>query len=155
MTDKTYTILLAQDVPFYGCAQLEADSPDDAIRAAKTLDPGDFCNDPDWQNTICRRIVHIEAPDGHLIATDISLDDWIVALVPNYPPKKPPRFNHAFSIAFSLDSHDADGNDAKPTAIRRAIYERLASIDDDELIEAVGAPFDSYELQPQTKGEAA
>lgn len=150
---KTYTILLAQDAPCYGFAQIEANTHDEAILTAKALDPGEFCDDIDFKNPICRRIVHVEAPDGQIIATDISLDHWIVALVPDHPPKALPRFNHALDIAFSVETHDADGGDATPAAIRRALYERIAALNDDELMEAVGAPYDSYELEPRPEGE--
>ncbi|WP_075881831.1 hypothetical protein [Vreelandella massiliensis] len=54
-------------------------------------------------------------------------------------------FNHLFSIAFSLNSYAEDGNDITPAQIRRALLERLASVDDSELLEAIGAPEDTYE----------
>jgi len=54
-------------------------------------------------------------------------------------------FNHAYDIAFSLVSPDPDG-DIPASELRQAILRRLNTLDDDELIEAVGAPFDSFEI---------
>lgn len=54
-------------------------------------------------------------------------------------------YNHAFTIAFEVaGSTTEDGSDLTPAHIRTAIANRLANIPDDELLEAVGAPFDSY-----------
>jgi hypothetical protein len=53
--------------------------------------------------------------------------------------------DHAFDIAFSLRSNTADGSDVTAARIRSALLERLASLTDAELLEAAGAPFDSYE----------
>lgn len=55
-------------------------------------------------------------------------------------------YDLAFTIAFSLHARSADGSDVSPAALRIAILARLASLPDDELLEAVGAPFDSYEV---------
>jgi hypothetical protein len=53
--------------------------------------------------------------------------------------------DHAYDIAFSLRSNTADGSDVRASHIRAALLERLASLTDDELLEATGTPFDSYE----------
>lgn len=71
---KTYTIVLAEDVPHYGTAHITAASAAEALEAAGGLDTGDHCTDADWSNTVCRRIVHIEAEDGTIVAEDIALD---------------------------------------------------------------------------------
>lgn len=55
------------------------------------------------------------------------------------------RFNHGFDIAFSLINSDESGN-ATPKELRTAILERLASLADDELLEAIGAPFDTFQV---------
>lgn len=55
-------------------------------------------------------------------------------------------FDHAFSIAFSLRSAAPDGTDCTPQELRHAILSRLAALDDIELIEAVCAPYDTYEV---------
>lgn len=64
------------------------------------------------------------------------------------------RFDHAFTIAFSLVSSGQSGRDVTPAELRAAILTRLATLSDDELNEAVGAPYDSYEIDVPS-GEAA
>lgn len=59
------------------------------------------------------------------------------------------RYDHAFTIAFSLTSSDPDGFDVDAALLRAAILTRLAQISDDELVEAVGAPFDTCEVEEQ------
>lgn len=71
---KTYTIVLAEDVPHYGTAHITAASDAEALEAACHLDTGDHCTDADWRNAVCRRIVHIEAEEGTIVAEDIALD---------------------------------------------------------------------------------
>jgi hypothetical protein len=71
---KTYNVLLAEDVPHYGTARITAASPAEALEAARGLDTGDHCTDADWRNAVCRRIVHIEAEEGTIVAEDIALD---------------------------------------------------------------------------------
>ena len=53
-------------------------------------------------------------------------------------------FDHAFTIAFSLRSHEPDEESIMPAQLRRAILTRLAALDDSELLEAIGLPFDTY-----------
>ncbi len=74
---NTYSVLYAEDVPHYGTAEIEAENDAEAIAKAKT---GPFeTDDPDWNNTVCRRIVHIEDPEGKLIAVDVPLDDYMLS----------------------------------------------------------------------------
>lgn len=56
-----------------------------------------------------------------------------------------PRFNHAFDIAFEVESdHSAKGDDVVPAAeLRKGLQQRLDSMSDREIVEACGAPFDS------------
>lgn len=56
-----------------------------------------------------------------------------------------PRYDHAYTIAFSIKSHHPHGDDITPQQFRHAILARLAALVDNELLEAVGAPFDTYE----------
>lgn len=61
-----------------------------------------------------------------------------------------PRFNHAFSIAFSVVSEQANGEDVTPAMLRAALQRRMDELDRSpdggrEWLEAVGAPFDTYE----------
>jgi hypothetical protein len=70
-----YTALFAIDVPHYGTRTIEALTPAAAIEAAKTLDPADLCDDPDWGNAACARIVSIkDETHRQLIAEDVALD---------------------------------------------------------------------------------
>jgi hypothetical protein len=72
---KTYTVLYAEDVPHYGTREFEVADDTLAIERAKAITPdamSNYTNDPDYKNTRCRRIVHIEGPDG-IIAEDIYL----------------------------------------------------------------------------------
>ena len=55
-----------------------------------------------------------------------------------------PRFNHAFDIAFEVISNKEDGDDITPAQFREAIKKRIEGIDDRELLEAIGAPFDTH-----------
>ena len=57
------------------------------------------------------------------------------------------RWNLAYDIAFSLISSGPDGNDVTPSLVRTAILCRLNDLSDDELMESIGAPFDSYEME--------
>lgn len=54
------------------------------------------------------------------------------------------RYDHAYTIAFDITSNHPEGEDIAPQQFRHAILERLAAIVDDELIEAVGIPYDSH-----------
>ena len=57
------------------------------------------------------------------------------------------KYNHAYTFAFSLESFDPDGDDVLPHMLRQALVMRAAEIDDDEMVEATGAPWDTYEVQ--------
>tara|TARA_Y100000015_G_scaffold35219_1_gene35821 strand:+ start:841 stop:1071 length:231 start_codon:yes stop_codon:yes gene_type:complete len=55
-------------------------------------------------------------------------------------------YDNAFTIAFSIKGcRDSEGETITPQEFREAILYRLASIDDEELIEAIGGAFDSME----------
>ena len=53
------------------------------------------------------------------------------------------KYNHAYDIAFEVISDTEDGSDVTPEMLRSAILKRLNGMDDDELLEACGAPFDT------------
>ena len=61
------------------------------------------------------------------------------------PPVR--RFNHACELAFTVISADPNGEDFTGPMLREAITKRLDLISDAELLEAVGAPFDTFEEQ--------
>lgn len=54
------------------------------------------------------------------------------------------RYNHAYSISFSLTNTSEDGEKTTARELREAIIKRLASIDDQELKESVGCPWDTF-----------
>jgi hypothetical protein len=69
-----YSVLYAEDVPHYGFAEIEADTDEEAIERTKTHDYGDLDLEAEWGSSACKRIIHIERPDGKIVADDISLD---------------------------------------------------------------------------------
>lgn len=53
---------------------MEARGPKQAITRARRIDADSFTAfDPDWGPAYCRRIVHIEARGGTIVAEDIRL----------------------------------------------------------------------------------
>ena len=55
-------------------------------------------------------------------------------------------YNVAFTIAFEIPKcTDPKGDDVTPSQFRQAILLRLAGIDDNELLEAIGLGFNNYE----------
>ena len=75
---KTYSILLAQDIPHYGTTEVEAADATEALARAKDLDFSEICLDPDWANPVCSRIVHIVDEAGAEVAHDIALDGYVL-----------------------------------------------------------------------------
>ena len=66
---------------------------------------------------------------------------------PEAAPKKK-RYNHAYTIAFSLVSDTEDGSDVTSEMLTAAIEQRMAALDksgDIEWHEAVGPPYDTFE----------
>jgi len=54
------------------------------------------------------------------------------------------RYNHAFDIAFEVKT-DNEGGAVTADELRRGLRNRLNGMSDDEIIEACGLPFDTYE----------
>ena len=75
---KTYSILYAEDVPTYGTVEITAESDDAAIAQAREMDFGDVQLGPEWNNTFCKRIVHIEDETGKTLVNGIPLDRSIL-----------------------------------------------------------------------------
>src|SRR5580658_4769949 len=77
---KTYTVLFAEDVPHYCTVDIEAESREQAIEKAKDHPNTGNLNfdDPDWNNPVCFRIVHIEDEKGDTVIDDIPLDNYFV-----------------------------------------------------------------------------
>lgn len=75
---KTYSILFAEDVPHYGFAEIEAENDAAALAAARDYDLCEVTIDAEWENSVCKRIVHIEDPTGKTVFYDIPLDDYFL-----------------------------------------------------------------------------
>lgn len=59
-------------------------------------------------------------------------------------------YDNAFSISFTIQGcRDPEGETVTPQEFREAILLRLASIDDQELIEAIGVSYDSVEEEEE------
>jgi hypothetical protein len=56
------------------------------------------------------------------------------------------KYNHAFTFGFSLLSNHESGDDVTAAQARAAIIERLQQMEDGELLENLGYPFDTYEM---------
>jgi hypothetical protein len=60
-----------------------------------------------------------------------------------------PKFNHAFTIAFSVVSDDPEGRDVTPDMFRAALLQRIAQLDAEKAYggweQACDAPFDTYQ----------
>lgn len=54
-------------------------------------------------------------------------------------------YNHMYSFTFSVINNSHDGEATTPKQVREAIMQRLCTIDDDELMECMGYPDDTYE----------
>jgi hypothetical protein len=76
----TYTVLLAQDVTYYGNVSVEGDTWAEAV-ASLTLDDWDECyemGDGGWE----QRVVHVEDEAGDFLAEDIAYNCAMVHYVP-------------------------------------------------------------------------
>ncbi len=81
---KTYTVLYAEDVPHYGSMEIEAKNDAQAIAKAKAISEEDLGNttiDPDHDNSVCKRIVHIQDAAGNNVAHDVRLDGYNLELI--------------------------------------------------------------------------
>jgi hypothetical protein len=76
---KTYTVLYAEDVPHYGTAEIEAENDAEAVGKAIAISDENLSGttiDPEFSNSVCRRIVYIQDAEGNDVALDISLDAY-------------------------------------------------------------------------------
>jgi len=60
----------------------------------------------------------------------------------------PPRYEHLYAIAFSLRSNDEAGG-YTAEQIRQAIYRRVENLEDSELFEAIGVPFEVTDFEEE------
>lgn len=112
--------------------------------ADRNHDPASIAND-----LLANLQAHLERGYGH-IPFAISQPGDVMDIEEEaaiYETQEPPQlFDHALSIAFSLRSEHPEGKDITPRLVRKAIHRRLMSLTDEEIPEATGAPFDSYEV---------
>ena len=71
----TYTVLLAQDVTYYGNVSVEGDTWQEAV-ASLTLDDWDECYEMGSASE--ERIVYVEAEDGGIVADDMAFNQHMV-----------------------------------------------------------------------------
>lgn len=58
------------------------------------------------------------------------------------------KFNHAFALAFEVESDREDAADVTPFMFEQAVQRRMQQLTaDNEWTEAVGDPFDTYEVE--------
>ena len=73
----TYTVLLAQDVTYYGNVSVEGDTWEEAV-ASLTFGDWDECYEPSeggWE----QRVVHVEDEDGgDIVAEDLAYNEHMV-----------------------------------------------------------------------------
>ena len=75
---KAYSVLYAEEVPHYGVAEIEAKDDAAALEVAKAYDFSDVALDAEREYSGCRRIIHIEDPNGNILHEDVPLDDWSI-----------------------------------------------------------------------------
>lgn len=55
------------------------------------------------------------------------------------------RYNHAYTLAFSLVSNDDKGHDVDARQLKAALLARIENLDEEgSWIESAGAPYDTY-----------
>ena len=57
------------------------------------------------------------------------------------------KYNHAFTLGFSLESNMDNADDVTASQARSAILECLDRLSDTELMENIGYPYDTYEIE--------
>jgi hypothetical protein len=61
-----------------------------------------------------------------------------------------PKYSHAYDIAFEVISDNENGDDVTPEMLVQALLTRIILLStDEEMIEATGCPFDTYEVLVQ------
>ena len=60
------------------------------------------------------------------------------------------KYNHAFALAFTIESNHPDGNDIFGVHFTNAVLKRIIDLNENaEWDEAVGAPFDTFEIEEE------
>lgn len=88
--------------------------------------------------------------DGDIVDADDGADfnpddlDGIVAEVCRLRGGAPARFEHVFEFAFSAVTKREDGQDVTAQQVRAALLNAARNMSDDELLENVGLPAETY-----------
>ena len=91
---------------------------------------------------------HYVTPDNYLVGVGFMkavFSDGLMCDLEEVEVYPAPKYNHAFDITFSLTSECPTGDTVTGAQLREALMQRLLNLTDDELVEAAGMPFDSYE----------
>lgn len=59
------------------------------------------------------------------------------------------KHNHAFTLGFSVVSATEDGSDVTAEQVRSAVRKLLMEYPDIDILENIGAPFDTYEIDEE------
>lgn len=84
---------------------------------------------------------------GHHDASLDRCESLVVVNGQGQGPSVKPTHSHAFDIAFELETACEDGESVTAQQLREALIKRVTSLGDDDLLAAVGAPFDTHELE--------
>ncbi len=57
-----------------------------------------------------------------------------------------PRYSHAYTLAFEIESNHEFGDDVTAAQMRAGIINHLEGMTSDELMTNTSAPFDTYEV---------
>ena len=61
-------------MPHCGVVEIEAQDDAAVLKAATAYDFSGVATDAEWQNSGCRRIVHVKDSDGNILHEDVPLD---------------------------------------------------------------------------------
>lgn len=76
---KIYSVLYAEEVPYYGTTEIEAQNDAEAVGKAIAISDENLSGttiDPEFGNSVCKRIVYIQDAEGNDVARDLSLDAY-------------------------------------------------------------------------------
>ena len=90
---------------------------------------------------------HIE----NILETQSHIPPWIRQLFKDEQAFRKPTFkyNHAYTLAFSVETNHGPDEDVDPAEITRAVEQRISELNDEGgWDEHLGRPFDSFEIEP-------
>lgn len=66
--------------------------------------------------------------------------------------KPMPKYSHAYTLAFEVESSDEEAGDVTPAMFKSALLRRIAEMDEENSWHAAcGAPFDTIEIEEEVK----